>query len=314
MNILTFENLDGTELSIKIPENLHEISFAQLMALQNPELTDLGTLSILSGVVEEDLYNAKSYQLLTDKAKMYIELFLYATNKSSLEKLPNKINVIYNNQVKKIKLPKRLSMEPAGAFMAAKDIISREIDVAIELFGLDEWQNNFSPSYESCAAIVNEFLFCNVTGAPWNEVKPDFSDYVKKAENKPFDVAHNMSAFDVLAIAKYFFNAYPELHGGKETLLNWFLNLLNQKITEISERRLAMKIKTANALFDDEIFGQMYRAGFITGKIFLHREIFLWVNTQISTRSISKNQAVLEAEAKFKKSERTIWKVLKSFS
>ncbi len=75
-----------------------------------------------------------------------------------------------------------------------------------------------------------------------------------------------------------------------------------------------MNIDTVNALFNNGTFSEMYRSGFITDKIFTYREIYLWVNTQINTRGVTKNKAVLEAEAKFGKDERTIWRALNSFS
>ena len=75
-----------------------------------------------------------------------------------------------------------------------------------------------------------------------------------------------------------------------------------------------MDIKVANALFDDGTFTEMYKAGFISEKVFIYREIFLWVDAQVKTRKISKNKAVLEAEILFQKDERTIWKAVKSFS
>jgi len=75
-----------------------------------------------------------------------------------------------------------------------------------------------------------------------------------------------------------------------------------------------MDIQIANTLFDDGIFSAMYKAGFITTKVFVYREIYLWVNAQQQTRGISKNQAVLEAEIKFGKDERTIWRALNCFS
>ncbi|WP_259071187.1 hypothetical protein HDF24_24030 [Mucilaginibacter sp. X4EP1] len=74
-----------------------------------------------------------------------------------------------------------------------------------------------------------------------------------------------------------------------------------------------MNIKIANTLFNDGIFSAMYKAGFITDKIFLYREVYLWINAQMLTRGISKNQAVLEAEIKFNRDERTIWRALNSF-
>lgn len=75
-----------------------------------------------------------------------------------------------------------------------------------------------------------------------------------------------------------------------------------------------MNIQTANALFNDGVFSAMYKAGFITTKVFLYREIYLWVTAQQQTRGLTKNQAVLEAEVKFGKDERTIWRALNCFS
>jgi hypothetical protein len=75
-----------------------------------------------------------------------------------------------------------------------------------------------------------------------------------------------------------------------------------------------MDIQIANTLFDEGIFSAMYKAGFITTKVFIYREIYLWVNAQQQTRGITKNQAVLEAEIKFGKDERTIWRALNCFS
>jgi hypothetical protein len=74
-----------------------------------------------------------------------------------------------------------------------------------------------------------------------------------------------------------------------------------------------LDIVQANTLFDTGLSSAMYRAGFITPKFFLYREIYLWVHAQTQTRGISKHQAVLEAEVKFEKEERTIWRALNSF-
>jgi hypothetical protein len=75
-----------------------------------------------------------------------------------------------------------------------------------------------------------------------------------------------------------------------------------------------MNIQTANTLFDEGVFSAMYKAGFITTKVFTYREIYLWVHAQVQTRGITKNQAVLEAEVKFEKDERTIWRAMNCFS
>lgn len=75
-----------------------------------------------------------------------------------------------------------------------------------------------------------------------------------------------------------------------------------------------MNISIANNLFNQGLLTEMYKAGFITAKIFVYREIYLWVQAQVQTRGISKNQAVLEAEVKFGKDERTIWRAMNSFT
>ncbi len=75
-----------------------------------------------------------------------------------------------------------------------------------------------------------------------------------------------------------------------------------------------MNINTANALFNQGIFTELYKAGFINTKLFTYREIYLWIHAQIQTRGLNKRQAVLEAELKFEKDERTIWRALNSFT
>lgn len=72
-------------------------------------------------------------------------------------------------------------------------------------------------------------------------------------------------------------------------------------------------IQIANALFDDGTFTKLYKAGFISDKVFLYREIYLWVDAQMTSRGISKNKAVLEAEIKFGKGRSTIYEALAKF-
>jgi hypothetical protein len=74
-----------------------------------------------------------------------------------------------------------------------------------------------------------------------------------------------------------------------------------------------MNIVLANTLFNEGIFSEMYKAGFITDKIFIYREMYLWVHAQMKTRRISKHQAVLEAGGKFERDERTVWRALNCF-
>jgi len=75
-----------------------------------------------------------------------------------------------------------------------------------------------------------------------------------------------------------------------------------------------MNIQTANQLFSNGTLSEMYKAGFITEKFFTYREIYLWVHAQMQTRNLTKNKAVFEAQGKFQKDERTIWRAINNFS
>lgn len=90
------------------------------------------------------------------------------------------------------------------------------------------------------------------------------------------------------------------------------MNNTNQKLP--LQEAGGLNIQTANALFNGGIFSAMYKAGFITYKVFLYREIYLWVQAQIQTRGITKSQAVTEAQGKFTKDSRTIWRAMNSFN
>jgi hypothetical protein len=75
-----------------------------------------------------------------------------------------------------------------------------------------------------------------------------------------------------------------------------------------------MDINLANALFNDGVFSELYKAGFLQEKIFTYRDIYLWIQAQMQTRGLTKYQAVLEAEVKFNKDKRTVWRALNCFT
>jgi hypothetical protein len=75
-----------------------------------------------------------------------------------------------------------------------------------------------------------------------------------------------------------------------------------------------MNIQIANNLYEDGVLTHLFKAGLISAKIFTYREIYLWVHAQVQARGISINKAVLEAEVKFDKAERTIWRALNTFT
>ncbi|HEY4326387.1 MAG TPA: hypothetical protein VGN20_20550 [Mucilaginibacter sp.] len=75
-----------------------------------------------------------------------------------------------------------------------------------------------------------------------------------------------------------------------------------------------MDIVKANQLFDDGTLTEMFKAGFISDKIFTYREIYLWVDAQCRARNISQEKAVLEASVFFDKSRTTIYKAIYIFN
>lgn len=74
-----------------------------------------------------------------------------------------------------------------------------------------------------------------------------------------------------------------------------------------------MKEELKAILFENGTMSELYKCGFIGTKPFLYRDIFLWVDAQVKTRSLTKSNAILEAMDKFKVSEKTIKRALKSF-
>lgn len=75
-----------------------------------------------------------------------------------------------------------------------------------------------------------------------------------------------------------------------------------------------MDIKLANTLFDDGTFMMLFNAGFITYKVFLYREIYLYVDMKIKTEKLNKRKAVILAADFYKVNIRTIFRALNSFS
>jgi|GEM_PF-728853 len=206
MNVLTIktigeDNLDEGALVLNIPANLTEITFDQLVKLQNAEITNFEALSIFSGVPVDVLYNAKSYQDVTDMARIYLDLFKYSAAIDEHDKMPRKLVFKYNGKRKKIKIKKHIVITPAGAYYEANKIISDELRAHFDIYGDNNW-GKFQPSLTACAAVVEAFLHCEVTGKPWSDTGRD-------------RFAGNMIASDVLTLAKYFFNRYPNLNNPK---------------------------------------------------------------------------------------------------
>jgi len=187
------------KLKIKIPGDLSEMSLGQLMDIQEkPDLNDLEAISILSGLPVWQLNHVRRM----DDLQVFGEHVLL---------LSQQIDQLYNSDAvpKKITLPmgktidviQNLSIEPAGAFMAAREIISDEINGHIQQYGTENWQQNFNPSLKACCQVLAHYFFCRATGKKYNEYDAEeFCNQIKK-----------LRVTEALPIAKHFFTCYPNL-------------------------------------------------------------------------------------------------------
>jgi len=208
------------KLRIQMPTQLNEINLGQMIDLQaKPDITDIEAISILSGIPVPELQNIKNYDELHQFGDTVLSLsnqikYLYSSNvipKEVTFTLPG-ING-YSLKETRIKVMQNLSVEPAGAFMAARDIITEEINAHIKTHGEDDWQEQFNPSLNACCQVLAQYFYCRATGKPYNEYEVEsFMDEVKK-----------LRVTEALPISKHFFTCYPNLSIPKT---NFWLRLL----------------------------------------------------------------------------------------
>ena len=192
----------GGKITIKIPSLLNELTLGQLMAMQEKtELSDLDAISILSGVAVEELQNIKNTDDLNLFGEAALSLSMQIRYLYNSDDVPKKVTFnIGQNQVK-VKVIDNLSVEPAGAFLASRDIIATEINEHIKKHGEENWQESFNPSLKACCQILAYYFYCRVTGERYNEYKIEaFCETVKQ-----------LRVTEALPIAKHFFTVYPNL-------------------------------------------------------------------------------------------------------
>lgn len=196
------------KLRVRIPTQLNEVTLGQLMDLQTrPDITDLEAISILSGIPIAELHNIKNYDDLHQFGDTVLSLshqikHLYNSNaipKEVIFMLPGDSEAPL--QKTRVKVTQNLSVEPAGAFMAARDIIAEEINAHIKTHGEDDWQEHFNPSLNACCQVLAQYFYCRATGKKYNEYEVEsFMDEVKK-----------LRVTEALPISKHFFTCYPSL-------------------------------------------------------------------------------------------------------
>jgi len=190
------------KLIVKVPEKLKEVTLGQLMAMQAaPDLSDLQAISILSGTPLEELQNINNVtdlQIFNEQVLSIAHQIKYLYNSDAI---PQKTTFIIDDKPVTVKVIKNLSVEPAGAFMAAREIIADEIGKHIKQYGEENWQENFNPSLTACAQILAQYFYCRATHNKYNEyAAAEFEEQVKL-----------LPVTDALPIAKYFFLSYPNL-------------------------------------------------------------------------------------------------------
>jgi len=202
------------KLLVKIPSSLNEITIGQMMELQEkPSLTDLEAISILAGIPLAQLQNVNRIDDLMAFGDVVLSLSQQIINLYNSDTLPSKITFPQHGGDVSIAVIKNLSVEPAGAFMAAREIIAGEISQHIADYGEDDLMESFNPSLKACCQVLAHYFYCRVTGGQYDEYNAEeFCNEIKK-----------LRVTEALPIAKHFFTCYPSLYKPKISFWHRFL-------------------------------------------------------------------------------------------
>jgi hypothetical protein len=214
----TLKTLTGA-LSVAIPTSLHELKLRQLMAMQAAdELNDLQAIHILSGLPLEELKQVQHFADLQIFNEHVLALATEIKQLYSSEAIPDAVTFGLDDKPVKVKVMKNLSVEPAGAFMAARDIIAEEINKHIARHGEANWQETFNPSLQTCSQVLAHYFYSRATGNAYDELlAAQFTEEVEK-----------LPVTEALPIAKYFFLSYPNLSKQKTGYLHLLRRLWNK--------------------------------------------------------------------------------------
>ncbi|HEY9003360.1 MAG TPA: hypothetical protein VIM89_18535 [Mucilaginibacter sp.] len=197
----TLKTIDGS-LRVRIPTILNEITLGQMIEIQEKHyLDDLDAISILSGIPKDDLKNVinfNDFSVFGESVQSLAHQIKYLYNSDIV---PHNVNFMLGKRKVVVKVVHNLSVEPAGAFLAARDIIADEINNHINLYGEENWKEHFQPSLKACCNVLAQYFFCRATGKKYDEYEAEeFNDEVKK-----------LRVTEALPIAKHFFTCYPDL-------------------------------------------------------------------------------------------------------
>lgn len=208
------------KLRIKIPTYLNEVTLGQMMEIQEKhDLNDLDAIGILSSIPIDELNNVcniDDFQAFADTVISLSQQIKYLYNSNDI---PEKITFQLNKKEVTVSVMHNLSVEPAGAFMAASDIIADEINEHIKLYGDNDWKEYFNPSLKACCHVLAHYFYTKATGKKYNEYEAEeFCSAVKK-----------LRVTEALPIAKHFFSCYPNLLKQKTTFSHRLLLFWKKK-------------------------------------------------------------------------------------
>ena len=169
------------KITVHIPASLDEITLGQLMQMQEkPDLDDLDAISILSSIPREELLSVKNFddfQVFSDHIQSLAVQIKYLYYSSII---PKTVTFNINGSKVVVSVMNNLSVEPAGAFLAARDIIAEEIKQHIGLYGEDDWRERFQPSLKACCHVLAHYFYCRVTGKKYDEYQA--KSFVKRSK------------------------------------------------------------------------------------------------------------------------------------
>jgi hypothetical protein len=220
----------GGKILVQIPTALCEVTLGQMMDMQEKHyLNDLDAISILSGIPLDELYtvrNIEDFQFFGESVLSLSHQIKYLYNSDSI---PRKVSFTLSKRTVAVNVIHNLSVEPAGAFMAARDIIADEINETIKLYGEDNWKEHFNPSLKACCHLLAHYFFCRATGKKYNEYEAEeFTAEIKK-----------LRVTEALPIAKHFFTCYPNL-------LKQKINFLQRLQQYWRKRQVSRRLKNSN--------------------------------------------------------------------
>ncbi|MBS1525193.1 MAG: hypothetical protein JST19_06065 [Bacteroidetes bacterium] len=215
------------KLRVSIPGNLNEMTLGQLMALQEKEqLDDLDTISILSNIPRDELGCVRNFDDFGIFGEHVKSLANQIYNLHQNDMVPGKVTFTLEKRSVKVNVIRNLSVEPAGAFLAARDIIANEINEHVKQHG----EENFQPSLKACCHVLAHYFFCRVTGKKYDEYEAEeFCEEVKK-----------LRVTEALPIARHFFTCYPNLSRQR----TGFLQTLRQYWRKRQVSRLLRNLNT----------------------------------------------------------------------